>query len=367
MPALWISYFDITHILEVLDAAQEGPVLNAALDAISFFPPRFEHALAERLDRLFALLVTSSNSAIIQPLIALAINSTIPIGLASSSSAHSTLTELIHQGCNRWANRKNHISMSIDLSLFLEQETWQDSTVEIITGLLRNSKTLPRNWIKLISFSQHSDEHVALVLSVVAESFTPSRYELEEVENLRLPLAKLVDGTMDAPTSIARHNCASAIKSIAKWFAGAQVLVQETVAKRLERTLPDALTLEMLFLSDALGDAVTRQLVDLGFQWASRNLSTHGGKSNETQMANSISKFIYTSPFNSNLLCSPYCQGNYTIRSSCGKLPVGLHTTMLAQYHCLGFGESSDQCFSNQGTGNFIPTNISKRAIAACC
>jgi hypothetical protein len=179
---------------------------------------------------------------------------------------------------------------AVEISPFLQQNEWSDSTVEIITGLLLRMKVLPDDWVAQCNLSVRSIEHATIVLSTIADRFKARA--LGNGESLKPALKRLINSAIKENASSTRERCSYAIRALARHSQTLRDSAQKRILEVMKTISPDVLALETLSLGEVLGDEVLKELVDLGLQWAARNLDSTAGGLKDTEMVGAISKHI---------------------------------------------------------------------------
>ncbi|KAF9558394.1 hypothetical protein CPC08DRAFT_639060 [Agrocybe pediades] len=156
---IWIKYMQASGLFELLDAmgkkdaASLSPVSSQvagsvleALRLIGSVDPSAESLLAEILPLLISLKSAMPDSTLLEDVIAMAVEATLPIGVDSCppSNPVGEGKDIIRRSETRWTRRLQSSKIDLDLRTFLYQTTISQSIVKIVAGLIyRRSYSRP--------------------------------------------------------------------------------------------------------------------------------------------------------------------------------------------------------------------------------
>lgn len=108
-----------------------------ALREVATSDEAVKSALRKRLQTLVSLLPVQAHSAVVEDLISIALEASLPVGLEGQlPSADDSIISLIDQSSGRRLDRKGSLPAELRADPFLFQQRWTTSTVTIICGLL---------------------------------------------------------------------------------------------------------------------------------------------------------------------------------------------------------------------------------------
>ncbi|KAF8164735.1 ribosome 60S biogenesis N-terminal-domain-containing protein [Crassisporium funariophilum] len=188
-PRLWIKFLEPLHLFDLMDfLAQKAhnmpslPVLElitVVLKALrSAVSPESDLTFGQRLSQLLSLRPILPDSQLLEDLIAVAVETSMPVGLdgfslPTVSSGDVDVVTMIRQSKARWSRRTNPLSSEIEIRQFLTQEEFSDSTVKIISGLLYRrclSDELFLDWLKSTDCSRRNTEHLLYIFHAFLDS-----------------------------------------------------------------------------------------------------------------------------------------------------------------------------------------------------
>ena len=152
---MWIRYLDLSSLLGLLDILEERAqtmptlptlvLIKTVLEAFqsrTLFESESESTLKERLPQLLSLRSILQDFLLLEDLIAVAIEASLPIGLDGSplfttvSTSEADFQTIINRSNSRWSRRTHSLAAELDIRQFLFQDRFSDSTVRIISALV---------------------------------------------------------------------------------------------------------------------------------------------------------------------------------------------------------------------------------------
>ncbi|CAA7269153.1 unnamed protein product [Cyclocybe aegerita] len=145
---VWIKYLEPHQLFELMGHLQEyghatpaaelANVILVALSSMAASELEAESTFVQRLPQLLSLRAVLRDSPLLDDLIAISLEATLPIGLDGFSppSAPSDLVVVVKRSQTRWAHRSRAAKIDLDIRQFLMQTTFSEATVRIISALL---------------------------------------------------------------------------------------------------------------------------------------------------------------------------------------------------------------------------------------
>lgn len=283
----------------------------AALREVAMSDEEVQSALRKRLQTLVSLLPLQVHAAIVEDLIAIALEASRPLCLEGRlPSADVSLISLIEHSSRRWLQRKDSISTELQVDRFLFQQQWTTSTVSIVCDLLYRrsySEEMFSSWLASDQCTGRSMPHLATVLFAILDSAYAHADTLSGATWGPLFSRFVEISTNDAQPETLRSLCASCLCTLLK-------LVDEpsqSVASLAEavKSLPHTtLTNEILtvgiqlskgHLKDASTTNVLSALTDHALQWLVRIFG--GGSQIPVPVIQKLSQFSQILVLRSNL------------------------------------------------------------------
>jgi nucleolar pre-ribosomal-associated protein 1 len=200
---MWIRYLELSSLLGLLDVLEERaqimptlPTLELIKTVLEAFQSRTlfesesesESTLKERLPQLLSLRSILPDFLLLEDLIAVAIEASLPIGLDGSplfSTAASTsevdFRTIINRSNARWSHRTHSLAGELDIRQFLNQDRFSDSTVRIISALVYCRCFSIEDiveWLGAESCSRRQIDHLLPIFHAVLDSFSLSQMTL---------------------------------------------------------------------------------------------------------------------------------------------------------------------------------------------
>ncbi|KAF8185167.1 ribosome 60S biogenesis N-terminal-domain-containing protein [Pholiota molesta] len=225
----WVKYLESDQLFDLLDFFEKDsrstlkasalPPINVVLDALSntsAFESQAEQALIQRLPQLLSLKSVLSDSHLLEQVIAIAIEASLPVSLDGhspvSTSSPSGLITIIKRAESRWARRNQVVGVDIDIRPFLMQDALSDSTAKIISCLLYQQPSSHQalvDWLNPESLRKHDARYLVPILYAFVDSSTPGRMPTSSAKtDVWLPLmSKIVQVIADVnvPSALRRR------------------------------------------------------------------------------------------------------------------------------------------------------------------
>jgi nucleolar pre-ribosomal-associated protein 1 len=292
----WVRYLESDQLFDLLDFLEKDsrstlnasalPPINVVLDALSntsAFESQAEQALIQRLPQLLSLKSVLSDSHLLEQVIAIAIEASLPVSLDGhspvSTSSPSGLITVIKRAESRWARRNQVVGVDIDIRPFLMQDAFSDSTAKIISCLLYRQPSSHQalvDWLNPESLRKHDARYLVPILYAFVDSSTPGRMPASAVKaDVWLPfMSKIVQVIADVnvPSALRRRaqDCLICILSASGTDAPKLLDAVAVEMKSASRSLSYELLSTGVKLSSQFGsnaDSVVSHLVDHGLQW----------------------------------------------------------------------------------------------------
>ncbi|KAF5309185.1 hypothetical protein D9619_012740 [Psilocybe cf. subviscida] len=188
---IWTKYLESAQLFELLDVFEEevrardikttSKPMDVILDALcstSASDWRTEQALTQKLPRLVALKRLLPDSSLLEQVLAVAIDASVPIGIdgcpgSLASPELAALPEVTGRVEARWSHRHHSVTSDLDVRPFLFQEIYHDSTIKIIVGLLHrqaSSRRIVGEWLGTDNFLQRTAIHLVPIIHAFLES-----------------------------------------------------------------------------------------------------------------------------------------------------------------------------------------------------
>lgn len=270
---------------------QASELLRAVLDAVRLSvasDSELESALRRRLPQLLVLRSDLTDSDILEEMIAIAIEASLPVCYdgaqlsAQGLEEETSIAALVRRAETRWSLHLDPLPAKIDVLQFLTKDTWSESTVKIISGLIYRrsfSQNTFISWLGSEDCSRRSPEHFVTVLRSFLETCRSLNAELLQV-NLWVPhFTRLVKMVADERLSRARRkassSCVSLILSLAPSNSSHLLAL---LVQQVENLPTTSLTAEILTVGARAPATADRGLLltalaDHGAQWAVRRFA----------------------------------------------------------------------------------------------
>ena len=245
------------------------------------FEWRAEVALVQRLPQLLSLKSILPDSPLLEQIIAIAVEATLPIGLdgCPSFSSSSEPVTVIRRAESRWSQRCCGIKANIDVQPFLSQGTFSDSTAKIISCLVYqqpSSRLALMDWLTSDRTSQHEPCHLVPILHALFDSCSQDAAAIANVpSNTWLPfIMKIVQAIadIDIPSNI-RIRAQYCLLNILSANSGDASKLLDAVAKEMKHA-SRSLSHELITTATALAvkfgskvESIVSRVIDNGLQW----------------------------------------------------------------------------------------------------
>lgn len=293
---IWVKYLEHDQLFDLLDFLEKASrnlpnpalepinVVLEALSATTSFEWQAEGALIHRLPQLLSLKSILPDSPLLEQIIAIAVEATLPIGLdgcpsSLASSSSSDLITVIKRAESRWSQRSNGAKANIDSHPFLSQETFSDSTAKIISCLVYqqpSSRLAVMEWLKSGRSSQHEPRHLVPILNAFFDSSSQDTTAVASVPSKTwLPFMwKIVQtiANIDIPTDI-RTRAQYCLMNVLSATTGDASKLLDSVAKEMKHA-SRSLSHELITTATALAvkfgskaESIVSSVIDNGLQW----------------------------------------------------------------------------------------------------
>lgn len=292
---MWIRFLESSSLLDLLDVLEERAhtmpalstleLIKTALEALkSRISSEFESesTLRQRLPQFLSLRSILLGFLLLEDLIAMAIEASLPIGLdgspllaaASIGKDEVELLTIISRSNTRWSHRTYSLSAELDICQFLTQDWFSDSTIRIISALVyRRCFSIEDivKWLGTESCSRRQINHLIPIFHAVLDSEPLS----QTISSMLLPfISPIVSTLADQNVSVVLRrlgqSCIINIFSNAGKHLPALVVALTEEVNALKETM---VSFELISLGVALASrlgndvkSVTSILVDLGMQ-----------------------------------------------------------------------------------------------------
>ena len=294
---MWIRYLELSSLLGLLDVLEERAqimptlptleLIKAVLEAFqsrTLFESESESTLIERLPQLLSLRSILPDFLLLEDLIAVAIEASLPIGLDGSplfTTADSTsevdFRTIINRSNSRWSHRTPSLAAELDIRQFLIQERFSDSTVRIISALVyRRCFSIEDivEWLGTESCSRRQINHLVPIFYAILDSSLSQRTLLIK-SNMWLPyISPIVSALADQKGSVVLRRLSQSciiniLSNTGEDLSAAMSVFTEEVNALIEKTVSFELISLGVALASKLGkdaNSVTSILIDRGMQ-----------------------------------------------------------------------------------------------------
>lgn len=293
---MWIRYLESSSLWGLLDVLEERagiaptlPILEVIKTVLEVLKSRTssesgsESTVKQRLPQLLSLRSILLDFPLLEDLIAVAIEASLPVGLDGSPLFTATSDEgdfvtIMGHANVRWSNRTHFLATGLDIRQFLNQDKFSDSTVRIISALVYRQCFSIENiveWLGSKSCSRQQIDHLLPIFHALLDS-SLSQMTSFITSSIWLPyIPPMISTVADQNISIVLQklgqSCINNILSNAGNDLPAFLVVcTEQVKVLTEKTV----SLELISLGVALAsrlgqdvNAITSVLVDRGIQW----------------------------------------------------------------------------------------------------
>ncbi|KAF8812641.1 hypothetical protein BYT27DRAFT_7159048 [Phlegmacium glaucopus] len=286
---MWIRYLESPSLLDLLDVLEGRvhhmptlPTLQVTKTVLEALKSRSESELTlkQRLPQLLSLRSVLPDFLLLEDLIAIAIEASLPIGLDGSPLFTTTSNEVdfvtvINRANTRWSHRTHTLAAELDIRQFLNQDKWSDSTVRIISALVYRQCESVVEWLGTESCSRRQIYHLLPIFHAVLDS-SLSQVTSSIKSSVWLPyISPIVSVLADQNISVVLRklgrSCIINILSNAGGDLSALLAVfTEEVNAMTEKTVSLEIVSLGVALASRLGKAVScviSILVDRGMQW----------------------------------------------------------------------------------------------------
>jgi nucleolar pre-ribosomal-associated protein 1 len=293
---MWIRYLELSSVLALLDVLEERAqimptlptleLIKTALEAFqsrTLFESESEPTLKERLPQLLSLRSILPDFLLLEDLIAVAIEASLPIGLdgtplfTAASPSEVDFRTIINRSNSRWSHRTHSLAAELDMRQFLIQDRFSDSTVRIISALVyRQCFSIEDivEWLGTESCSRRQINHLLPIFHAVLDS-SLSQMTLLIKGNIWLPyISPIVRALADQNSSVVLRTLSqSCIINILSNAGNDLPAVMGVFTEEVDALAEKTVSLELISLGVALNsrlgkdaNSVTSILVDRGMQ-----------------------------------------------------------------------------------------------------
>lgn len=293
---MWIRYLELSSLLGLLDVLEERAqimptlptleLIKTVLEAFqsrTLFESESESTLKERLPQLMSLRSILPDFLLLEDLIAVAIEASLPIGLDGSplftaaSTSEVDFRTIINRSNARWSHRTNSLGAELDIRQFLNQDRFSDSTVRIISALVyRRCFSIEDivEWLGAESCSRRQINHLLPIFHAILDS-SLSQTTLLIKSNMWLPyIPPIVSALADQNSSIVLRTLGqSCIINILSNVGEELPAVMDVFTKEVDAQIEKTVSFELVSLGVALtsrlgkdANSVASILVDRGIQ-----------------------------------------------------------------------------------------------------
>ncbi|KAF8959548.1 ribosome 60S biogenesis N-terminal-domain-containing protein [Flammula alnicola] len=293
---IWIKYLEPSQLFELLDFLEKDArnmaavsvlqPINTVLEALcstASFESQGEWALVQRLPQLISLNSIMSDSPLLEKVIAVAIEASLPVGLdgcppAVLPSSSSDLLVVVRRAEGRWSQRGHPLKIDIDIRSFLTRDTFSESTAKIISGLLyrqTSCRQIVAEWLNSEHCLQRSAQHLLPIIDAFLDSSSDgSTTSTIRNETCLLLMPKIIQtiADKDVPSILRIRAQHCLLNALAASTADPSELL-DAIAKELN-ALSQPLSRELISGGRKLvrkfgskAHVVVSILVDRGMQW----------------------------------------------------------------------------------------------------
>uniref|UniRef100_A0A8H8CE92 Nucleolar pre-ribosomal-associated protein 1 n=1 Tax=Psilocybe cubensis TaxID=181762 RepID=A0A8H8CE92_PSICU len=171
---IWIKYLEPSQLFDLLDFLEHNfkkeqskrvliDVVLQVLGSMGTLDWHSEHTLAERLPQLVSLRDSMQDSELLEGLVSVAIEASLPIGVDGCSvvPSSSDIVDVTRRAVGRWTQHKRSLKIELDIRSFLSKGKFSTSTAKTVCGLMYR-QPYPHDifidWFKTADCLQMDDE-----------------------------------------------------------------------------------------------------------------------------------------------------------------------------------------------------------------
>jgi nucleolar pre-ribosomal-associated protein 1 len=293
---MWIKYLELTSLLALLEFLEERAqimptlptleLIKTVLEAFqsrTLFESESESTLIKRLPQLLSLRSILPDFSLLEDLIAVAIEASLPIGLdgtplfTAASTSEVDFRTIINRSNSRWSHRTHSLAAELDIRQFLIQDRFSDSTVRIISALVyRQCFSIEDivEWLGTEGCSRRQLNHLLPIFHAVLDSSLSQRTLPIKSNMWLLYIPPIVNALADQNSSVVlRKLSQSCIINILSNAGEDLPAVMGVFTKEVDALTGKTVSVEMISLGIALNsrlgkeaNSVTSILVDRGIQ-----------------------------------------------------------------------------------------------------
>jgi len=297
--------------LQIADAVLEALKLIGSLESSA------ESALVERLPQLLSLRTIMSNSTLLEDVIAMAVQATLPVGVdgcpSSVSSFSANIEDVIQRSETRWSRRLRSTKIDLDLHTFLTQKTISHSTVKIISGLIYQrsySSTVLSDWLRSSQCQALDAEYLLPILHALLDSSDTTVLALPI--DIWLPFVaacvKVLASASSKGPEVRNHAC-FCLAGILSLHAHGNEELLVSFSQEVQSVPEKKVTLDLIscgiVISSKLGSKSNNaisHLLDKGIQRCIDNSTLDQETSDTTTLADTLRQYIYLLHFDHRLM-----------------------------------------------------------------
>ena len=293
---MWIKYLESSPLLGLLDVLEERahkmpalPTLELiktvlkALESRLLSESEFESTLKQRLPQFLSLRSMLPDFLLLEDLIAVAIEASLPIGLDGSplvtaaSTSDVDFQTIISRSNTRWSQRTHSPAAELDIRQFLFQDRFSDSTVRIISALVyRQCFSIEDivEWLGTESCSRRQINHLLPIFHAILDASLSQKTSLIN-SSIWLPyMSSIVSALADQNISVVLRRLGQSciiniLSNAGKDLPAFVAILTEEINALTETTVSLELISLGVILASRLGNdvnSVTSILVDRGIQ-----------------------------------------------------------------------------------------------------
>ena len=292
---LWIRYLESSSLLDLLNVLEESAqnmptlptleVIKTVLEAIksrTSSESESESVVKQRLPQLLSLRSILPDFQLLEDLIVIAIEASLPIGLdgspLSTTSNGVDFVSIINRANAHWSYRTHSLAAELDIRQFLNQDRFSDSTVRIVSALVYRqcfSNEYIVEWLGTENCSRREINHLLPIFHAVFDSSLSHMTSFIKSSMWVPYISPIVSTLADQNISIALRKLGQSciiniLSSAGKDLPVLLVVFRDEINTLTENTVSLELISLGVTLSSRLGEDVSSVisiLIDRGMQW----------------------------------------------------------------------------------------------------
>lgn len=303
-------------VLDILQRVLVAIKLSSSSDA------EFESALRHRLPRLLALRSVLHDSAVLEDMISIGIEASIPLfcdrgWLPLDDPEGTSILPIISRAEARWSHHLHQLPPECHIQQFLSQKEWSHTTVKIMSGLLYSCAISHPIFLSWLATSEGGNRDIIHLIPVIFAFLDSSQYcadPLPLTAEIWTPfIPRLVDIITDhgSPRHL-RISAGSSVLLLSQFLPSHSEAFIETLLGKVNSQAATTLTVEIIALGSqfhlqSIGAArpLIIALIDNGMQWLIRQLAGEYKPADVDEIIHELGQFVLYQHSGDLMKCSP--------------------------------------------------------------